>query len=650
MTKLGLAVLNVLAICALARADVRLPAVIGDNMVLQQKSDAAIWGWAAAGEKVSVRGAWSDAAVEATAAADGRWRVNLPTPVAGGPYTLTVAGTNTLTLKNVLVGEVWVCSGQSNMEWSFNHGVDNGDQELAAAKHPNIRFFLVPKTIAVEPRDNTDATWVECSPETVRPFSAVGYFFGRELRTKLDVPVGLIGSYWGGTRAEPWTSEKTLRALGGYDEALEPVLAERRAPGTANQRGAEQLQRWWAELPKKDPGSETWAAATFDDSSWEQTKLPGLWEDTPIGTFDGVVWYRRTFELPATLADKPLVIATCPIDDMDTIWLNGQRVGATELPGRWNFPRKYAVPAGVAKAGKNVIAVRVVDTGGAGGFMGDATQLWIGADSDDAGARVAVAGDWRVHKGATLADLPRMPQVQELHPNLPTVLSNGMLDPLIPFTIRGAIWYQGESNRMEAMEYRRLFPAMIGDWRARWGVGDFPFYFVQIAPYAYDGDAGQTSELREAQTMTLATPNTGMAVTIDIGNPRDIHPHNKQEVGRRLALWALAKTYGQSDLECYGPMYREMKVEGDAVRLLFDHAAGLKADGGTPLHFTIAGEDQVFHPAQARIDGETIVVSSPDVPHPQAVRYAWGTTDEGNVRNGAGLPAPCFRTDTWSRE
>lgn len=643
-----------LAVCLTAlppaNAEVRLPGVIGDNMVLQQRSDAAIWGWADAGERVRVRGSWSQDEVSATADANGHWRVSLKTPAAGGPYTVTVAASNTLTLENVLIGEVWVCSGQSNMEFSFNNGVENGDKELAAANHPRMRLFLVPKVIAVAPRDDTDGSWVECSPESVRPFSAVGYFFGRELLTELDVPVGLIGTYWGGTRAEAWTSEKTLRSLGGYDKELEPVVAERREPGTAERRSAEQLKAWWGELRKKDPGSDTWADAAFDDSGWATASLPGAWEDTPIGDFDGVVWYRREFELPAALVEQSLVIQLCPIDDMDTTWLNGHRLGGTEVPGRWNFPRKYAVPAGVAKAGRNVIAVRAVDTGGAGGFVGDPAQLWIGADSADADARISLAGDWRVHKGAALADLPRIPPSGGLHPNLASVLSNGMIEPLIPFTIRGVIWYQGESNRTAAMQYRRLFPAMIGDWRERWGLGDFPFYYVQIAPFAYGGDTGQAAELREAQTMTLATPNTGMAVTMDIGNPGNIHPKNKREVGRRLSLWALAKTYGQSGLEYSGPMYRSMEIEGGSVRLSFDHAAGLSADGGEPKHFTIAGEDRVFHLARARIDGETIVVSSPDVPEPKAVRYAWGAADEGNVRNGAGLPAPVFRTDDWRRD
>jgi sialate O-acetylesterase len=445
---------------AAAKGDVRLPHVIGDRMVLQQKTPVPIWGWADPGEKVTVTLA-SDA-VTTTADAGGNWSVKFAPLAAGGPLKMTVAGKNTVTISDVLVGEVWVCSGQSNMQWPVNRA-DDAEEEIAAADYPQIRLFTVTRNTAEEPVDDCEGQWAKCSPQTVPEFSAVGYFFGRTLHDRLDVPIGLINSSWGGTIAEAWTSHEAL--LGNPD--FEPILQ------------------------RADPFN------------------------------------------PKT-------------------------------------------------------------------------------------------------------------------PNQASNLYNGMIHPLIPFAIRGAIWYQGESNCTRAEQYQKLFPVMISDWREKWGQGDFPFLYVQLAPFRYArNDPACCAELREAQRLTLSLANTGMAVTTDIGNTTDIHPTNKQEVGRRLALWALAKTYGKS-LVYSGPLYRSMSVEGDAIRIELDHVGGGLVARDRPLtDFTIAGKDGAFVPAAATIDGDTVVVRSAKVPKPVAVRFGWRDDAEPNLFNKEGLPASPFRTDDF---
>ena len=636
--------------CAMGRADVRLPAVVSDHMVLQRDSDVTIWGWADPGERVSVETGWHTGATETTADADGRWRVTVHTTAAGGPNTITVTGNNVLTLRDVLLGEVWICSGQSNMEWSFAHGVQDGDRERAAADYPHIRLFGVNRKLADEPQEDCQGQWQVCTPESVLDFSAVGYLFGREIHKELNVPVGLIAADWGGTVSEAWTSAEALARYGGFDDRLKQLADERAAPGTIERERDRAVKNWWDSLAQNDTGSGSagWMRADFDDADWPEMTLPTRPQSDGLGDFDGVIWFRRSFDAPADWADRSLLLTLGAIDDMDTAWINGQRVGGTERAGAHQEAREYTVPAGVVRTGHNVIAVRVVDTGGPGGFFGQPAQLAFRPADGESSQPVALAGQWRYHVGARTSRLPPWPWQYTLHANWPSVLYNGMIAPLTPFAIRGAIWYQGEANCARAMQYQTLFPALIQDWRQRWNCGDFPFYFVQIAPFRYQGDTGNAAALRDAQRRALAVPNTGMAVTMDIGNPDNIHPRNKQDVGHRLALWALAKTYGRSGLVYSGPLYRSMDIEESRIRLYFDHTdGGLKADG--PLtHFLIAGGTRDFAPAHAKIDGDTVVVWSEAIADPIAVRYAWGAADEPSLANGAGLPAACFRTDNWS--
>jgi sialate O-acetylesterase len=672
-----------------ARADVRLPEVLGDGMVLQRDAEVPIWGWASPGERVSVSASWMAkaaavpagggqaagtsalpvGAAQVQADRNGRWVARIRTPGAGGPFTVTVNGNNSVTLTDVLVGEVWLASGQSNMEMPLGNvgpgytGVKDAEREIAEAKYPRIRMFTVKNEIALQPRYYVASAdgkgWAKVTPENARTMSATAYYFAREIQGALDVPVGIIAADWGGTVAEAWTSMPALRAgFAEFNGALD-TLNKLADPNTRGEASREFVDGWWDAADKRAGGPGAgWATAEFNDAGWSAATLPGVWAGD-LGQFDGFGYYRKSIDLPASAfendADAEWTLELGPIDDRDDAFVNGVLVGGTRADGRWNQNRVYAVAKGVLKPGRNVVGIRMLDTAGPGGVHGKAEQMKL---SRAGGVSVPLAGEWRFFKGAAMKSMPAIPESLQLGPNWPGVLFNAMIAPVSPYGIRGAIWYQGESNRARAGQYAKLLPAMIEDWRKTWnqpGEGrDFPFYFVQIAPYGYQGDVGQTSELREAQLMAMrSTKNTGMAVTMDIGDAGDIHPTNKAEVGRRLSLWALAKTYGRQEAvkggEYSGPLYVSAKAEGAGMRVRFEHARGLKAsDGGALTEFWIAGADKQFYVGDARVDGESVVVSSSRVSAPVAVRYAWGTTATGNLVNAAGLPASSFRTDDWA--
>jgi sialate O-acetylesterase len=641
------------ALVSSGRCDVRLASVFGDHMVLQHSSHVAIWGWADPGEEVAVEPSWPCPGWckphPTSASADGRWQVMIMTPEAGGPHTLTVRGTNEVVLQNVLLGEVWICSGQSNMQWGVQQS-DNAKEEIAAADHPELRLFQALRATAMEPVEDIKGGWSVCSPQTVSGFSATAYYFGRELQSELGVPIGLISTNWGGTVVEAWTSAQALIELGEFVEPLDRLSAAASGSGTGPTLSAKQ-NAWWASLKKQDPGFQgNWMSPGDSAKGWVSATVPASFTDLDLGGFDGCVWFRRQVDVSVDYVGVETLLEIGPVDDMDLTYVNGILVGSTRMHGRWQMPRSYKLPAGTLRPGTNTIAVCAVDTAGEGtlGASGSIRPpMRLRKTGSKVGEGIALEGTWSTRSGVSMTKLGAFPTQNWFHQNYPTALYNAMIAPLIPFGIRGAIWYQGESNRTRAAQYRRLFPAMIQDWRERWGQGDFPFYFVQIAPYRYGNDKGEAAELREAQTLTMRLPNTGMAVTMDIGNPGNIHPTNKQDVGTRLARWALARDYGKSVVPS-GPMYRSMVVVGDEARLHFSYAdGGLSATQGAPTHFTVAGEDRVFHPAKARIDGETVVVRSEAVPHPRAVRHAWGAADEPNLKNEAGLPAPSFRTDDW---
>ena len=628
-------------------ADVRLPAVISEHLVLQRESTVPLWGWAKPGERVTVTAGWSGEVVRARADRGGEWRVLVKTGAAGGPHSLSFQGKNRIELEDVLLGEVWVCSGQSNMEWTIDKCSPVYDDLKPGADHPRLRVFDVARLLATTPQEDCEGNWQAVTPRLLGSVSAVGFFYGRELLNQLDVPIGLISTNWGGTRAEAWTSDETLRSWRDFAERREIVRAQAAGPSDLGEDRRTAIEAWWEKLETLDPGSrDGWRETSFDDSSWRSQTVPSNWQGTDLAGFDGIVWMRREVQLPSSWVGQKLYLDLGPIDDQDTTYFNGVKVGGLQNEGHWTTHRRYEVPAELVRAGENVIAVRVYDSGGAGGLHGEARGLELAAERFS--RSIPLAGDWSYREGIARAQLPEWPRSAGLDQHYPSVLFNGMIAPLLPYAIRGAIWYQGESNRTWAYQYRELFPAMIEDWRAHWGCGEFPFYFVQIAPFGYGDDTGEAAELREAQMMTLRTPNTGMAVTMDIGDPADIHPRKKLEVGQRLARWALAKTYGKRIEVWSGPLYRGMALEDEAIRLYFDHVGGgLSTGDEAPSCFTIAGVDRIFHPGRARIEGGTIVVGSEAVPAPVAVRFAWGAADQPNLKNVEGLPASSFRTDDW---
>ncbi len=645
---LAFAVLSPGLVADEAAAELRLPNIFGSGMVLQQEREAPIWGWADPRATVVIRAPWLSAPVETFADGFGRWRTKLPTPSASGPYWVTIeSGDDAVTFSDVLIGEVWLCSGQSNMEWPLRAS-DNWEAAAAAARHPRLRLFTVLNAVSASPVENVNGSWQRCTPETAPGFSAVGFYFGQDLLEHLDVPIGLIASDWGGTPAEAWTSEAALEGLPTFEEGLARVRMLRERGDEIRREDDQRIRAWETQQQAADAGrGGEWAAPDFDDSGWETMTQPQTWTGR-LGRLDGTVWFRRDVDVPATWVGRALTITLGAIDDNEETYFNGEKIGATN---GWQTPRAYVIPAELVREGRNVITVRVEDTGGLGGFSGDAADMTLGVAEAPITPR-SLAGEWKYAIGYDRASGSNRPQRRTIGPRMPTALNNGMIQPIAPYAIRGAIWYQGESNRTQWKVYRELLPTMIEDWRRTWDQPethrDFPFGIVQIAPFNYGNDIGQAAALREAQLMThRRVSNTGLAVTMDIGDPADIHPRNKKDVGGRLARWARGQVYG-AELVWSGPLYREMSIDGDRIRLRFDHVGdGFDESRGRLTHFTIAGEDRNFVPARATIDGDTIVVSSPEVPNPRAVRFAWGAADEPNLFNEAGLPASSFRTDDW---
>jgi sialate O-acetylesterase len=640
----------------IAAAQLRLPAVLDDGMVLQRNTEATLWGRAQPGARLSIEASWSAKPLAVVVPPSGDWRARLATPDAGGPHTLRISGDGERILRDVWSGEVWLCSGQSNMEWHVSDlppakpGVPGPDEEIAAANYPQIRLFDVPNRISNHERRDVQGQWVTCSPATAGRFSATAYFFARKIHLELGVPVGLVTADWGGTPAQAWTSAVSLAEFEEYAAALE-ALRISIDPNLRYEQARTRGAGWWDEADRRSarPVARDWNQTGFDASAWSMCELPGSMGGD-LARFDGFVYFRTELEIPDAWAGKGATLELGPIDDRDDAWFDGQHVGAQHEDGRWSEFRRYAVPAARVQPGKRAICVRVLDTGGTGGINGRADAFLLKSD-DAALAPIALAGTWRYFKGPATSEMPPIGSGSgpKIDAHTPSALFNGMLAPLLPLSFRGALWYQGESNVGAAAHYERLFPAMIADWRQRFSNGQFPFYFVQIAPFSYSGAPGAAAELRDAQRKTLErVPNTGMAITMDIGDARDIHPGNKQEVGRRLALWALEHNYGRDLVSHCGPLFESLALEGSKLRVRFTCAeGGLVAKGGAPDGWWIAGADRVFHEADVVLDGACAVVSSALVREPKAVRYGWGNAAMPNLRNAAGLPASSFRTDDW---
>lgn len=654
--------------------------VYGDHMVLQRQKPVKISGTAEAGKSVKVT--LADKSVYAEADQNGEWVAIFAPMEAGGPYVVTVNGgakAEKVEFNDVLLGEVWVCSGQSNMEWSVKNS-KNGAAEVASSANNQIRLYNVNSRRGVSPRKvvrDVDVKWQLCGPDTVGNFSAIGYFFGREINKELKVPVGLINSSWGGTPIESWISlegyqkynwEKALNriaALGAEDPAAKEKLKNAAAEAVAKMKIWE--EKFYGDNAAAVKAAEGWKDADINLAGWEKVKAPGSIPEDMIGVY----WFRSEFTAPDSWADKDLILSLGAIDDCDVAYINGVKVGSTmtDTPMYWSAPRIYQVPASLVKPGKNVIAVRVVNNYGGGGMSGPGDQMFVQLKADK-NQKVMLAGDnWYGKKEfAVASNFPVRPEPAatsadgDRPQNFPATLYNAMIAPLTCYPVRGFLWYQGESNAGAYRDYMTLQPMLIDNWRTLWGDDSMPFIFVQLAAYQAHRPKDRLPDdfwknrqpgndswayFREVQTATLKVPNTGMAVTIDVGDHSDIHPIDKQTVGYRMAKEAGRICYGSKDISA-GPMYDKQVLENGKIRIFFTNVGGgLVADpDGTVNTFAIRGEKGDFVWAKAKVEGDTVVVWADEVKDPKFVRYSWSSyPGNPNLFNKEGFPASPFRSE-----
>ncbi len=656
-----LSALVMAAACCLAlQARVALPSVYTSHMVLQQKSTVTLAGTAKPKSKVSFSGIPGQS-LTTKADADGRFTLVFSTPSAGGPYRLVFSDGKKLVLDDVMVGEVWIGSGQSNMEMPLAGWgkVKNYEQEIQAADHPDIRLFQVRKNNSFTPLDTlssvfpcTDGSvatgWQRCSPNVIPEFSALCYFFARELNSRLHVPVGVINSSWGGTPAEAWIRIERMTDIMGFEQMIANMQSVGLDPARIWQNYEKQYESWYKEASLVDrDGSadgQQWTESDYDDSSWGEMCIPELFDASVLPGFDGIVWLRKRFTIPESWKGDLTLHLAC-IDDYDDVYLDGRMIAHGS---GYNVPRRYTIPAQMASPGMHTLVVRVLDTGGGGGIYGNPDDVRI--DHPKKGS-LSLAGLWKYRIGCTLSKLPTQP-LSPASACYPTVLYNGMINPLLSFPMAGVIWYQGCNNVGRAKQYEALFQTLVSDWREQFRHPDMPFYFVQLANYLAVSELQPESEwalLREAQTSVLHLPNVGMAGNIDLGEADDIHPKNKQEVAARLARLALRRTYGM-DVVCSAPEYSSYTVVDGRLRVRFS----IPADGSPLLlsddvkGFIVASTDGSWHVAKARVvASDCVEVWSDEVVMPIAVRYAWADNPVCNLRSVDGLPVNPFRSDKW---
>jgi len=615
--------------------------IFGDYMVLQRGKPNAIWGWSQQGDTIRVTIGENSATT--SAGPDGKWLVHIDPPAPGGPYTVKISGRQTVELHEVLVGDVWICSGQSNMQFGLS-GARNGADEVKAAVHPEIRFFVERPHVSYSHADVPQGQWKIASPDTVGGWggiSAVAYFFARRLQESVHVPIGLVQNPWGGVPAETYVSDDALRPLHDFDAGIAEVA--RRAKEGGKEYG-NYVMHWYDEY---DIGSRngSWADPTLDDSPWRAVQIPGDFHELGVAGVPSLCWFRKEITLPAELPKGPARIYLGDVEKMDTTFINGKEVGESS----WvENPRAYMAGSAL-KPGRNVIAIRLFRLKPDGGFMNPPTDLKLVLGD---GTSIPLGGEWRGRLSVDGRPPQPLPIGFENLPIMPGVLYRGMMEPIAPLAITGAVWYQGESNAERAWQYRSLLPALISSWRKLFEQGDFPFYVVSLPAFKHRSDTpidDSWAELREAQALTVKNvPHTCLAVTIDTGDPDNIHPIDKQVVGDRVAYCALGEHYGLT-IPYAGPTLRKVEPEPGAMKLDFDHADGGLAVRGDKLgEFSIAGADRKWYWADAHIRGDSVIVSSASVPAPVAVRYAWQANPAATLYNGAGLPAVPFRTDEWS--
>lgn len=616
--------------------EIKLPRLISDGAVLQRDIELNLWGWAAPNEKIEL--SFGQKKFKIQADASGKWLLKLPPQPAGGPHTLIFSGTNQVTVNNVLFGDVWLCSGQSNMELSMERVKEKYHSEIANASNDHIRQFLVADKFDFK-NEHTDldaGNWIAATPVTVLDFSAVAYFFAVDLYKKYKVPVGLINAALGGSPVEAWLSEDALLPFPAAYNELQKFKDDsliKEIETSDRNRAA----KWYAELNSKDVGLRKWNQVTWNDADWSTMTIPGYWADGTLSHVNGVVWFRKKITVPPNMIGKAGKLWMGRIVDADSVFVNGKFVGTTSYQYP---PRRYSFGSDVLQAGENVIAVRVINNGGRGGFVLD-KPYYLAVDTDT----LDLKGEWKYKLGTAMPPLQGEPPVRWK----PAGLYNRMIAPLHNYKIKGVIWYQGESNTRDPKMYEKLFPTLINSWRSKWKQGEFPFLFVQLTNFMETKAQPAESDwaaLRQAQLKTLSVANTAMAVTIDIGEWNDIHPLNKADVGKRLAL-AARKLDGEPSVVGSGPLFAAYQVMGNKVVIQFkETGSGLMAKGGDLKYFAIAGADKKFVWAQARIENNAVVVWSDSVSKPIAVRYAWADNPEGaNLYNKEGLPASPFSTE-----
>ncbi|GEP98891.1 sialate O-acetylesterase [Chitinophaga cymbidii] len=627
-----LVAIQLLLCCALsAAAEIKLPRLIRDSMILQRDQEIKLWGWADAQEKVTIR--FNSKVYRTKASSDGRWTVLLPPTKAGGPYTMDISGSNRITLHEILFGDVWFCSGQSNMVHQLNiHDVTYA-KDIAEANDPQIRQFWIPtQTSLAGPRtDLPGGYWKSAVGDDVRPFSAVAWFFAKKIHEKYGVPIGIINASVGGTPIEAWISEEGLKDF----PALAATIA--RNKDTVYPQPAAQPP------PPADAGltaHPSWRDPAYVPKGWRNINIPGYWEDQGIRDLNGVVWYRREVDIPPSMAGKAARVFLGRIVDADELYINGKQVGSTG----YQYPqRRYKVPEGLLKAGKNLFVVRVTNTNGKGGFVPDKPYcIFAGTDTVD------LKGYWQYKVGSVFT--PSAPSGAVSAQNQPAALYNAMVAGGIGYAIKGFCWYQGESNTGRPQAYAKLLPALINDWRSKWGAENLPFLYVQLPgfmDYNYTPSESNWAMLRESQLKALSVPHTAMTVAIDLGEWNDIHPDNKKDVGERLALAAMKVAYKENIVHS-GPIYKSSAINGNRIIIQFDHTGSglITADDEMPSSFAIAGADKKFVWADAKMEGDQVIVWSDAVPAPKYVRYAWADNPVNpNLFNREGLPASPFRTD-----
>ncbi|WP_417888176.1 sialate O-acetylesterase [Zunongwangia sp.] len=621
-------------------AQVRLPKLVSDGMVLQRNSNVRIWGWASEEEQINVNFQQKS---YRTIAEKGKWEILLENASVGGPYTMEISGKNSIKLDSIYVGDVWLCSGQSNMELPMSRVAPKYPEEIKTADNAEIRYFQVPKEYNLNEQldDLSGGNWVSVNQNTIKNFAAIPYFFAKNLNKEYQIPIGLIDASLGGSPVEAWMSEKALK---NFPDAIAEVKRLKPEGVIDSLEGLDQdrIRNWYTTITTEDLGIKSnWKSSDFDDSDWKEIELPGLLKK-PV---NGVIWFRKEFDLPAEFSAKPAGLLMGRLVDADSVFVNGIFVGNTtyQYP-----PRRYHIPENILREGENSITVKLISERGVGGFVKDKPyQINFSEKSID------LTGTWKYKVGKATEAL----QPQTFYRWKPTGLYNAMIHPLLNYSIKGAIWYQGESNTSEPEKYSELFPKMIESWRENWHqqASNFPFLFVQLANFMESKENPTDTNwarLRESQKETLNLPKTGMAVAIDIGEWNDIHPLDKKTVSDRLATSAKNVAYGDASVVPSGPIYNSSEIKNDSIILHFDYVgSGLKIKNNEDLKgFAIAGSDKQFVWAKAKIDGDKVVVYSPDVKHPVAVRYAWADNPEhANLYNKEDLPASPFRTDKWKQ-